>query len=250
MGIAPRRAGDAAGGVLDGGAGVGVTPAPDHVDYVVHAVWATISAIVSIPLEVRRALVTEGHVTDRRCRPADAGPGTSVAECRRSCRPSRPRCAEAQRVATGFRLEDDVSSAGHALRRRYSKRRGCSPRALPYEQNRTERSVRQPQPDRATRSLACSSVSRACSRRLSTLPSGNRRSELRVDFRGRIENCGDIRLEHDGDNWLRHSRGKTIRLRLRVVEVVFRADFVSLRSLNRACLLHTSSARSASLAWR
>ena len=26
-------------------------PAPDHVDYVVHAVWATISAIATDPLE-------------------------------------------------------------------------------------------------------------------------------------------------------------------------------------------------------
>ena len=57
---APRRAGDVAGAVLVRGADADVMPASDRVT-VGQAVWVTISAIATVPPEVRRELGAEGR---------------------------------------------------------------------------------------------------------------------------------------------------------------------------------------------
>ena len=84
-----------AGAVLVVGAGADMMAAPDHVD-----AWCTQRGRRSQrpPLShpKPRLFATEGREPNRRCRSADAGPGTNVAERRRSCRhiSVQHRCAK------------------------------------------------------------------------------------------------------------------------------------------------------------
>jgi hypothetical protein len=146
---APRRAGDVAGPVLVVGADADMMPASDHVDNGARGVGDDFS-YRHCPTRSRRVARDLRRECDRRCRSADVGPGTNVAERRRSCHVrARHRCAErseCHRLCASNRgrwvvgpkraPQAMLASGGGALRA-----------PARYEQNRTARKARQPQLD-------------------------------------------------------------------------------------------------------
>jgi hypothetical protein len=77
--------------------------------------------------------------------------------------------------------------------------------------------------------LVCPSMTRTRPRcLLATLTAGDRELLLR---------CGNIRLEHHGDNRPTRSRRKSIRLRPRIVKLILGTDVVVM-SMSSGCLIH------------
>jgi hypothetical protein len=93
----------------------------------VHAAWATVSATASIPREAGECSRYKPR-TDRRCRSADAGPGTNVAERRRSCHHVRVPARRAK-CDEGHRLLVLVCVRLRTMGRRSETRSACSNRS-------------------------------------------------------------------------------------------------------------------------
>jgi hypothetical protein len=70
---------------------------------------------------------------------------------------------------------------------------------------------------------------------------GDRRPQVRVDLRGRIEHPRNVGFENHGHDRLRHPRRESIRLRARIVDPIMGTHFTKprsslLREVNLACL--------------